>query len=166
MASMAMSMLPTSKRNKRRDLQKGWYGIMDKEFLITLVLTFIGSSAIWEFIKFLLERKDKKKEKKDECSQEILKAIQALNEKVDKLDRELGESKTVAARIRILKFMDELLEGRRHTKDSYDQVIYSDITEYEKYCKEHPDFKNNQTAQTIEFINKNYQERLQKHDFL
>lgn len=138
---------------------------MDTNLTVTIIVAIIGSSAVWEFIRFLIDRKDKNKEKKDNCSQKILKAIEKLNEKVDRVESELGKSRAIASRIRILKFMDELLEGRKHTKDSYDQVM-SDITNYEKYCKDHPTFKNNQTASTIEYINKNYQERLEKHDFL
>ena len=139
---------------------------MDTDLTLTIIVAIIGSSAVWEFIHFLIDRNDKKKEKKDNCSKQILDAIEKLNAKIDRVDKELGESRTIAARIRILKFMDELLEGRRHTKDSYDQVIFSDITDYEKYCVGHPEFKNNQTEQTIRYINKNYQERLEKHDFL
>lgn len=134
---------------------------MDKELIITVIVTVVGSNALWGFIQFLIERKDKK----NNCSQEILEEIKKLSTKIDKVDKEVGEKMAITARVRILKFMDELLEGRRHTKDSYDQVN-SDITSYEKYCDEHPKFKNNQTTATIEYINKNYQERLEKHDFL
>jgi outer membrane murein-binding lipoprotein Lpp len=134
---------------------------MEKDVIITVVAAVIGSNALWGFIQFLIQRKDKK----DDCSKKIMDMIQTLEEKIDKLDSQMGEDGAITARVRILKFMDELLEGRRHTKDSYDQVM-TDITNYNKYCKTHPDFKNNQTASTIEYINKNYQERLEKHDFL
>ena len=134
---------------------------MEKDVIITVVAAVIGSNALWGFIQFLIQRKDKK----DDCSKKIMDMIQTLEEKIDKLDSQMGEDGAITARVRILKFMDELLEGRRHTKDSYDQVM-TDITNYNKYCKSHPDFKNNQTASTIEYINKNYQERLEKHDFL
>lgn len=134
---------------------------MNSELIITIIAAVIGSNALWGFIQFIVERKDKK----DSCAKEILDEIKKLNEKIDKVDLELGERTAISCRVRILKFMDEILEGRRHTKDSYDQVN-NDITTYEKYCREHPNFKNNQTAATIEFINKNYQERLEKNDFL
>lgn len=134
---------------------------MDKELVITIIAAVIGSNALWGFIQFLIQRKDKK----DDCSKKIMDMIQTLEEKIDKLDSQMGEDGAITARVRILKFMDELLEGRRHTKDSYDQVM-TDITNYNKYCNSHPDFKNNQTESTIEYINKNYQERLEKHDFL
>ena len=138
---------------------------MDTELILTIIIAVIGSNALFGFFQFLLERKDKKEDKKEDCSQKILKAIEVLTAKVDKLDGELSERTAIACRIRILKFMDELLEGRGHTKDSYDQCM-GDITDYENYCDVHPTFKNNQTGATIEYIKKSYQERLDKHDFL
>ena len=134
---------------------------MDKELIITIVATIICSNALWGFIQFLMERKDKK----DDCSKKIMEMIQNLDKKIDKIDKEASEREAITARVRILKFMDELLEGRKHTKDSYDQVM-TDITNYNKYCSTNPDFKNNQTEATIEYINKDYQKRLEKHDFL
>ena len=134
---------------------------MDMELIITVIAAVIGSNALWGFIQFLMERKDKK----DDCSKKIMDMIEKLDKKIDKIDNEAQEREAITARVRILKFMDELLEGRKHTKDSYDQVM-TDITNYNKYCSTNPDFKNNQTEATIEYINKDYQKRLEKHDFL
>ena len=134
---------------------------MDMELVITVIVAVIGSNALWGFIQFLMERKDKK----DDCSKKIMEMIESLDKKIDKIDKEAQEREAITARVRILKFMDELLEGRKHTKDSYDQVM-TDITNYNKYCSTNPDFKNNQTEATIEYINKDYQKRLEKHDFL
>ena len=134
---------------------------MDMELVITVIVAVIGSNALWGFIQFLMERKDKK----DDCSKKIMDMIEKLNKKIDKIDKEAQEREAITARVRTLKFMDELLEGRKHTKDSYDQVM-TDITNYNKYCSTNPDFKNNQTEATIEYINKDYQKRLEKHDFL
>lgn len=134
---------------------------MNMELVITVIVAVIGSNALWGFIQFLMERKDKK----DDCSKKIMEMIENLDKKIDKIDKEASEREAITARVRILKFMDELLEGRKHTKDSYDQVM-TDITNYNKYCSTNPDFKNNQTEATIEYINKDYQKRLEKHDFL
>ena len=134
---------------------------MNMELVITVIVAVIGSNALWGFIQFLMERKDKK----DDCSKKIMDMIEKLDKKIDKIDKEAQEREAITARVRILKFMDELLEGRKHTKDSYDQVM-TDITNYNKYCSANPDFKNNQTEATIEYINKDYQKRLEKHDFL
>lgn len=133
---------------------------MDKELIITIIAAVIGSNALWGFIQFLIQRKDNK----NDCAKKILDMIQKLDEKIDKLDGELSERTAVSCRVRILKFMDEILEGWSHSHDSYTQVL-QDITNYERFCAEHPLFKNNQTVATIEYIRNDYQERLEKNNF-
>lgn len=95
-----------------------------------------------------------------------------MNAKVDKLSldvkslrSELGEREAVTARIRILRFGDDCRQGARHSKEYFDQ-IEADITTYERYCAEHPGFKNNMTSLTIAYINKIYARCLEKNDFL
>jgi hypothetical protein len=133
----------------------------------TIIIALIGGGAVG-FIQFLISRHDAKRDK----NKEVLEAIAALDTKIGELDKKIeavdskvDERAAVSARVRILRFMDELLEGRRHSKDAYDQCL-SDATFYDKYCSRNPDFKNNQTEATISYIRKNYDERLEKHDFL
>lgn len=133
---------------------------MEKDAIIAIFIAVIGSNALWGFIQFLLQRKDNK----EDCSKKILDMIQKLDEKIDKLDGELSERGAVACRVRILKFMDEILEGWNHSFDSYTQVM-QDITNYLRYCNENPSFKNHQTEATIEYIKNDYQEHLEKNDF-
>ena len=155
---------------------------MDMELVIAVVVAVVGSNALWGFIQFLVQRKDNK----EDCSKKIIEMIQKLDEKfdekiaeldnrsnqrneklnikIDKLDNEMGERGTIECRVRILKFMDEILEGWEHSKDSYNQVM-QDITNYERYCAQHPLFKNHQTVATIAHIKADYQERLEKNDF-
>lgn len=133
---------------------------MDMELIITVVIAIVGSNALWGFIQFLVQRKDNK----EDCSKKIIKMIEKLAEKIDKLDNELSERSAISCRVRIIKFMDEILEGWSHSHDSYVQVM-QDITNYLRYCAEHPDFKNHQTEATIAHIQADYQERLEKNDF-
>ena len=133
---------------------------MDRDSIIAIFVAVIGSNALWGFIQFLLQRKDKK----DDCSKKIIEMIQKLDEKIDKLDGELSERGAIACRVRILKFMDEILEGWNHSRDSYTQVL-QDITNYTNYCNTHPLFLNHQTEATIEYIKNDYQEHLEKNDF-
>ena len=135
--------------------------------LQTILIALIGGGLVG-FIQFLISRHDTKMDKSDE----VLLAIHRLEDKMDDLDRKIDsvdqkgdERNAVASRIRILHFMDEILEGRRHSRDNFEQILH-DIDEYEYYCAEHPGFKNNQTVATIDHIKKNYQERLERHDFL
>ena len=133
---------------------------MDRDLIIAIFAAVIGSNALWGFIQFLVQRKDNK----SDCSKKIIEMIQKLDEKIDKLDGELSERSAISCRVRILKFMDEILEGWSHSKDSYNQVM-QDITNYERFCAEHPLFKNHQTVATIEYIKNDFQEHLEKNDF-
>ena len=133
---------------------------MDRDSIIAIFIAVIGSNALWGFIQFLVQRKDNK----EDCSKKIIEMIQKLDEKIDKLDGELSERSAISCRVRILKFMDEILEGWSHSKDSYNQVM-QDITNYERFCAEHPLFKNHQTVATIEYIKNDFQEHLEKNDF-
>ena len=133
---------------------------MDKEIVIAIFVAVVGSNALWGFIQFLIQRKDNK----GDCAKKILEMIQKLDEKIDKLDGELSVHRAIACRVRIVKFMDEILEGWSHSHDSYVQVM-QDITNYLRYCAEHPEFKNHQTEASIQHIKADYQERLEKNDF-
>ena len=107
----------------------------------------------------------------------LAKAIgKAINEeviqKVDKLEKELKAQKEYTeeqaakgCRIRILRFGDEILHDVHHSKEHYDQILL-DITEYENYCKEHPEFKNNMTVLTTRRIMATYERCLEDHSFL
>ena len=133
---------------------------MDMELVIAVIVAVVGSNALWGFIQFLVQRKDNK----DECGKKIIEMIEKLDGKIDKLDGELSERSAISCRVRIIKFMDEILQGWSHSHDSYVQVM-QDITNYLRYCAEHPDFKNHQTEATIAHIKADYQERLEKNDF-
>ena len=133
---------------------------MDREMVIAIFIAVVGSNALWGFIQFLIQRKDNK----SDCSKKIIEMIEKLDGKIDKLDDELGERSAISCRVRIIKFMDEILEGWSHSHDSYVQVM-QDITDYLRYCHEHPEFKNHQTETTIAYIKTDYQERLEKNDF-
>lgn len=137
------------------------------EILQTIFGGLLGGGLIG-LIEFLIRRKDDKEEKNSEVLKklgEIEKKIDALETKVDANEEKRLEGEAVSARVRILRFIDEIREGRLHTKDSFDQCN-SDITTYERFCENHPNFKNNQTSASIEYFNRVYAERLEKNDFL
>lgn len=96
---------------------------------------------------------------------EVISEVQNIKQNVTDLRHEIDEDRAVTARVRILRFCNELQLGMLHTKDSFDQVM-SDITLYERFTRENPGFKNNQTEATVKYITKVYYERLEKHDFL
>lgn len=128
---------------------------------LQMLIEILIGGGLFAFVQFLINRYDSKNNKFDGIEKEIA----ALRTEIKHIDEKSDVREAVAVRVRILQFNDELLEGKRHSKDSYDQVE-SDITVYESFCESHPDFKNNQTMLTIQNINRNYSERLQKRDFL
>lgn len=68
-------------------------------------------------------------------------------------------------RYRILRFNTEILRKIRHTKEEFDEILYS-ITRYEKYCESHPNYKNNRAVLAIKNIKRVYEECMAANDFL
>ena len=125
------------------------------------ILDILIGGGLLGLVQYLISRHDNKHDR----FKAIQESIDKLSEHIDEIDAKGDERNAVEYRVRILRFEDELLEGRKHSKDSWDQVM-SDITGYEQYCAEHQNFKNGQTAATITHIERCYQERLEKHDFV
>ena len=123
------------------------------EILLTGAVAIVTASAIWDFIKFLINRKDgEKKELKG-----IKSAIETLSDKVDR-------NQAILARTHILRFDDELINGIDHSKEYFSQQL-QDIDTYEAYCKLHPDFRNNYAVIASEHIKKVYAELLDKGEW-
>lgn len=68
-------------------------------------------------------------------------------------------------RTRILAFNNELLRQIPHTREDFIEIL-TVMDEYERYCKEHPDYKNNRASHAVCNIGRVYDERMRKHDFL
>lgn len=96
---------------------------------------------------------------------EVLEKVKDLESQMNNLKDTVEERAAKDARTRILRFGDECLHGDRHSKEHFDEIL-RDITDYETYCDEHRNFKNNMAVLTIASIKSNYQERLRLHDFL
>lgn len=107
----------------------------------------------------------------------ILKKLgKAMNEEMDKkvenLGKELKDLRTSCdekamndCRTRILRFNDEILHKQRHSKEHFDQIL-ADISNYELYCKNHLDFKNNIAKLAIENVEATYTKCLNENSFL
>lgn len=129
--------------------------------VLVALITFFGSAGLWTYI----DHKQQRRADKESQNNEILKELKGIKEDIAGIKSQMAENEAKTRRIRILRFADEVFTGREHTKDAFDQTM-SDITDYELYCSEHPDFKNNQTAETIKFLNRVYTQRMEKKDFL
>lgn len=84
------------------------------------------------------------------------------------LDQHIAEDAAHAAdrrRARILHFNNELLRDIPHTKEEFVEVL-AEIDKYNAYCREHPNYPNARAVHAIANIERCYDERLQKRDFL
>ena len=96
---------------------------------------------------------------------DLIDKVEGLEQKIEKMDQDDKLQRAKDARTRVLRFGDELIHDVRHTKEHFDDVL-RDITEYEKYCDEHPKFENDQMHITAEHIKETYHKCLREHSFL
>lgn len=96
---------------------------------------------------------------------EVLDRVDRLTEDLEEFKKQEEEENIRRARQRILRFSDEILFMRRHSKEHFDEIL-EDIDLYEKYCAEHKDYKNNRAELSITTIREVYKQCLKTHDFL
>lgn len=89
----------------------------------------------------------------------------ALLQNVDGImEAKVFENDTDLLRTQILRFNDELIDDKHHTREHFIEIL-AIIDAYEDYCRSHPDYKNNRCICAVANIKRVYNERLQKHDF-
>lgn len=98
-------------------------------------------------------------------NKEVLEQMNRLSKEVDILQKEEELERARQARQRILRFNDEILFNKRHSKEHFDEVL-EDIDTYEAYCETHEDYENNKAVLAISTIREVYKECLKDHDFL
>lgn len=96
---------------------------------------------------------------------EITDQLNGISEKLDAHISEDGRSDAKRARVRILRFADEILQGELHSREHFDEIL-EDITEYNRYCARHPEFPNDKATLSIAHIERTYRTRMEKNDFL
>lgn len=97
--------------------------------------------------------------------EELSLNIEKTNKKVDDLNYQILKDNAIDARNRILRFGDEVSHKLNHSKDHFSQIL-GDITNYHKYCEDHPEFKNNITKLTVERIEDDYKQHEANQNFL
>ena len=103
---------------------------------------------------------------------EVLDKISDLDARVGEIQKEVAmnelrraKSEAISARIRILRFNDELLHNQLHSKAMFDQILL-DIDHYNEYCEKDTHFRNGVTMLASENIRKVYQKCSEEHTFL
>ena len=144
----------------------GWAGI------VVVILSIIQIAPIkvdpWTWLarrigkafnQEMLEKQDAFQKESQEYRKNNDLQIKSIFNLIDKRGAE-------EARNRILRFGDEIKSKQiRHSEEYYNQIL-DDMTNYEKYCHEHPDFKNERTIATEKIIRSEYAEHIRNNDFL
>lgn len=82
-------------------------------------------------------------------------SIDELRETLDAHIKDEEENKARQARLRIIRFDDELCAGLAHSESYFDDIL-DDVDTYEAYCSAHPDFKNNRGKAAMDHVKEVY----------
>lgn len=126
---------------------------METEFILTLILTVLGSNGLWQFLNSIFKKHSKESQKVD-----------GLVNKIDALSNRFEESQAIQARTHILNFSDELQNDITHSQEYFRQIM-SDIKNYELYCTNHPNFENGFTNAAVQYITDTYNALLRQQQF-
>lgn len=102
--------------------------------------------------------------------------IVQVRDRMDELEKKIDNMKiseeekdqlkeALASRRRILRFNDELLLKIKHSKEMFNDIL-KDITDYDNYCRTHPDFKNKKAVFAEENVARAYQDCMENNSFL
>lgn len=91
--------------------------------------------------------------------------IRQLGDKITAIDDKSDMREASNSRYRILRFNDEVLQGKKHTKEHFDQIL-DDMEVYEDYCREHPKYENNKAVMAAQNIKAVYQKCAADKSFL
>lgn len=96
---------------------------------------------------------------------EVLEKVNETKAQLDEHIRIDDERNADLHRARILQFNTDLLHNINHTEEDFNEILYN-IDYYERYCKEHEEYKNNRAVHAIRNIKRAYDECMKNHSFL
>ena len=107
--------------------------------------------ALITIIPTIISNRKKTQESIKQTTEAIEKRVDKLQSSFDTHVKDYEAAKASSQRYRILRFYDEVCEGRKHSESHFEDIL-QDIDEYETYCDTHPKFKNNRGHVAMEYI--------------
>ena len=132
--------------------------------ILEIFLSSCGAAIVAGIFSLILANK-KAKQAKEESDSVVLKRLDSLSDKLDAHIKEDCEAKSDEARLRVLRFGDEVRRNVQHTEEHWADIL-RDIDRYEDYCDKHPEYENNRATRTIQYLKGVFDEHLKKNDFL
>lgn len=99
----------------------------------------------------------------DRLNSHIVKKVDVLDEKLTEHIKESRDSSVKRKRQRILQFVEEGMNGKRYTKETF-EFMMKECDDYEKYIKEH-EIKNGVIEASITEIRHRYIDHIHNADF-
>ena len=89
----------------------------------------------------------------------------SIFKRLDRIEHDMEVNKHDDVRYKILAFNAEIIRGQKHTQEQFDNILMC-IDDYEIYCSEHPDYKNNKAKMAVEHITNTYAKCQRDNSFL
>ena len=134
---------------------------------LQIILSFLSSVlvAFIAIIPTIITNRKKTQNSIKEGNEATKKQIEAMKSDFDSHVKEYEEVKAKSQRYRILRFYDEMCEKKEHSESHFEDIL-DDIDDYELYCDNHPDFRNNRGKAAMDYIKSEYPKIKAKGGFL
>ena len=121
--------------------------------LISGVFSLLG--IVVTVIPTIIANRKKTQESIKHTTEAMEKCIDKLQTSYDAHVRDYEAAKASSQRYRILRFYDEVCEGRKHSESHFEDIL-DDIDSYERYCEQHSEYKNNRGHVAMQYIRDTY----------
>ena len=128
---------------------------------VWVALIGFASAAFVSIINRIWQKRDEKKGAMGRLSSDL----KSVSDRLDKHIADDEKDHIIQCRYRIQRFNDEILLGQKHSKEFFDSTLI-DITDYDIYCANHPEFRNQVTSMAEENIKRVYKKCMEEHTFL
>ncbi len=137
------------------------------EFVKAILLACASAFVTGMFTLILSSMTYKRTQKKEaeELNNKIMDKLNEIEKRLQKHIEEDTKNKVEDGRTRFLRFSDEDRRGVPHAEEHWNDVL-KDIDRYNRYCKEHPEYKNECAVRTIDYLMDRYSEHMKNNTFL
>lgn len=111
--------------------------------------------ALVGIIPTVISNGRKTRESVSNTTQEIEKQVSKLQKTLDEHISEDEDEKARNQRYRILRFYDEVCEGKDHSESHWEDIL-DDIDHYGLYCQNHPKFRNSRGHLAMQHLQSTY----------
>lgn len=124
---------------------------------LTVLLGVIGNIAVAliAIIPTIISNRKKTEKSIKDMTEATDKRVDKLQSSFDQHVDDYEAAKAASQRYRILRFYDEVCEGRKHSESHFEDIL-DDIDDYDTYCDTHPKFKNNRGHVAMQYIRDTY----------